>query len=215
MLEVAAKAQADIPDIYGIGVRGSRSLGDDPPGLPVGLCQFRPEGPERHRRGQAVAAMNTDVSKMYHRKWVEMIQNSGRIGLVDPHLVPSRHRPRRGQVGDDLRRRHPGLLPERRDRGGRANLALRAVRRQSGGRGATPKHLDLVAGDVELLAAQGRRLALPAVGLGAGARACSARPRWTSSNPVRKKKNFPPPPPRRVPWADEMFREKLNSSYPA
>lgn len=77
LLETAAKAQADIPDVYGIGVRGSRSWATIHPGFLSGYANFGQTDLTVGDGGKLSAAMNTDVSKAYHRKWVEMIQSSG------------------------------------------------------------------------------------------------------------------------------------------
>ncbi len=162
MLEVAAKITKDAGGPYGVGVRGSRSWATIHPGFlsaysNFGQKDFVMEG------GKLKAAMNTKASKEFHDKWVKMIQTSAEE-LVDLHLVPGRHRSRRRRLRHDLRCRHPWLLHERRRQQGEGASRLRAVRRQSGGQGADPECLDLVARDVDLLQAEGRRMAVHAMG---------------------------------------------------
>ncbi|MEM9222607.1 MAG: extracellular solute-binding protein [Pseudomonadota bacterium] len=77
LVEAAAKAQADNDGIYGIGVRGSRSWATIHPGFLSGYANFGQKDLNVSADGKLSAAMNTDVSKEFHRKWVEMIQQSG------------------------------------------------------------------------------------------------------------------------------------------
>jgi multiple sugar transport system substrate-binding protein len=76
LLENAAKLTKDLGGAYGIGVRGSRSWATIHPGFLSGYANygqkdFTVDG------GKLKAAMNTKVSKDYHKMFVEMIQNSG------------------------------------------------------------------------------------------------------------------------------------------
>ena len=71
----AAKAQADVS--YGIGVRGSRSWATIHPGFLSGYANYGQKDLNISDDGMLSAAMNTDVSKDYHAKWVKMIQESG------------------------------------------------------------------------------------------------------------------------------------------
>ncbi len=74
LIDVAAALTKD--DIYGIGVRGSRSWATIHPGFLSGYANFG-EKDLTVTDGKLSAAMNTDVSKEYHTKWVKMIQDSG------------------------------------------------------------------------------------------------------------------------------------------
>ena len=110
-----------------------------------------------------------------------MIQESRPEELVDLHLVPGRHRSRRRRLGDDLRRRHPRLLHERRRQQGEGQPRLRALRRQPGCRGADAERLDLVAGHVQLLASRRTPPGTSCSGPPGPSTTCSAPARWTSS----------------------------------
>ncbi|MFK7997796.1 MAG: ABC transporter substrate-binding protein [Granulosicoccus sp.] len=74
MVEVAAALTSN--DVYGIGVRGSRSWATIHPGFLSGYANFG-EKDLTLADGKLSAAMNTDVSKEYHGNWVKMIQDSG------------------------------------------------------------------------------------------------------------------------------------------
>jgi multiple sugar transport system substrate-binding protein len=76
LLEVAAKATTDIDGVYGIGVRGSRSWATIHPGFLSGYANFG-EKDLNVDGGALSAAMNTAGSKEFHAKWVKMIQDSG------------------------------------------------------------------------------------------------------------------------------------------
>lgn len=73
---VAAAAALTKDDIYGIGVRGSRSWATIHPGFLSGYANFGQKDLNLED-GKLSAAMNTDVSKEFHGKWVKMIQDSG------------------------------------------------------------------------------------------------------------------------------------------
>ena len=75
MLEVAAKLTGN--GVYGIGVRGSRSWATIHPGFLSGYANFDQKDLNVAADGKLSAAMNTDVSKDYHKKFVKMIQDSG------------------------------------------------------------------------------------------------------------------------------------------
>ena len=154
MIAVAAKLQKDVGGIYGIGVRGSRSWGDDPSGLPLGLFELQRKGPERRRR-QAVGG---DGHGRFQGVPCQMgADDPGKRpeGLVDLYLVSGRYRSGRRRVGDDFRRRLPGLLHEwRRQQDGRTAVLCR-LHRQPGCNGLDAEHLDLVARHVQLFQGQG------------------------------------------------------------
>lgn len=76
MLETAAKLSADLDGVYGIGVRGSRSWATIHPGFLSGYANYG-QTDLTSEDGKLSAAMNTDVSKEFHRQWVKMIQESG------------------------------------------------------------------------------------------------------------------------------------------
>jgi multiple sugar transport system substrate-binding protein len=76
MLEVAAKIQKDAGGPYGIGVRGSRSWATIHPGFLSGYANFGQKD-FTVDGGKLKAAMNTPVSKEFHKSWVKMIQDSG------------------------------------------------------------------------------------------------------------------------------------------
>lgn len=77
LLAAAAAVQAGNSGIYGIGVRGSRSWATIHPGFLSGYANFGQKDLNVSDDGKLSAAMNTDVSKEYHAKWVKMIQDSG------------------------------------------------------------------------------------------------------------------------------------------
>ena len=74
LVEASAKLTKD--GVYGIGVRGSRSWATIHPGFLSGYANFGQKD-LNVTDGKLSAAMNTDVSKDFHKKWVGMIQNSG------------------------------------------------------------------------------------------------------------------------------------------
>ena len=77
LLEAAAKVQAGNDGIYGIGVRGSRSWATIHPGFLSAYANLGENDLTVSSDGKLAAAMNTDVSKDFHAKWVKMIQDSG------------------------------------------------------------------------------------------------------------------------------------------
>lgn len=77
LLSTAVEAQDKIKGIYGIGVRGSRSWATIHPGFLSGYANFGQKDLNVSADGKLSAAMNTPVSRMYHSKWIKMIQDSG------------------------------------------------------------------------------------------------------------------------------------------
>lgn len=77
LIEAAAAVQAGNEGIYGIGVRGSRSWATIHPGFLSAYSNFGQKDLNVSADGKLSAAMNTDVSKEFHAKWVRMIQESG------------------------------------------------------------------------------------------------------------------------------------------
>ena len=77
LLDTAKAAKAVMNGGYGIGVRGSRSWATIHPGFLSGYANFDQKDLNVDANGMLSAAMNTDVSKEYHKKWVQMIQESG------------------------------------------------------------------------------------------------------------------------------------------
>jgi len=73
---ITAAAALTKDDVYGIGVRGSRSWATIHPGFLSGYANFGQKDLNLED-GKLSAAMNTDVSKEFHAKWVKMIQDSG------------------------------------------------------------------------------------------------------------------------------------------
>jgi multiple sugar transport system substrate-binding protein len=76
LVEISAKLTKDLGGPYGIGVRGSRSWATIHPGFLSGYSNFG-ERDFTVTDGKLVAAMNTAGSKEFHKKWVQMIQDSG------------------------------------------------------------------------------------------------------------------------------------------
>ncbi len=77
LLGTAAAAKSAMNGGYGIGVRGSRSWATIHPGFLSGYTNFGQVDLNVGADGKLTAAMNTDVSKQFHSKWVQMIQESG------------------------------------------------------------------------------------------------------------------------------------------
>ncbi len=77
LMTVAARVKKEIDGVYGIGVRGSRSWATIHPGFLSGYANFGEKDLNVASDGRLSAAMNTPGSKAYHRKWVKMIQDSG------------------------------------------------------------------------------------------------------------------------------------------
>lgn len=74
LVDAAAALTKD--GIYGIGVRGSRSWATIHPGFLSGYANYGQKDLTL-TDGKLSAAMNTDVSKGFHAQWVKMIQDSG------------------------------------------------------------------------------------------------------------------------------------------
>lgn len=74
LVDAAAALTKD--GIYGIGVRGSRSWATIHPGFLSGYASYGQKD-LNVVDGKLSAAMNTDASKGYHQQWVKMIQDSG------------------------------------------------------------------------------------------------------------------------------------------
>lgn len=77
LLDTAAAAKKQMDGGYGIGVRGSRSWATIHPGFLSGYANFGEKDLNVGADGMMSAAMNTDGSKAFHAKWVQMIQDSG------------------------------------------------------------------------------------------------------------------------------------------
>ena len=77
LVSVAAKAQNDLDGVYGIGVRGSRSWATIHPGFLSGYANYGQTDLNVSEDGKLSAAMNTPTSREFHEKWVGMIQDSG------------------------------------------------------------------------------------------------------------------------------------------
>ena len=77
LLTTAVKAKESGVAQYGIGVRGSRSWATIHPGFLSGYANFGQKDLNVSADGKLSAAMNTDVSKDFHKKWVKMIQDAG------------------------------------------------------------------------------------------------------------------------------------------
>jgi multiple sugar transport system substrate-binding protein len=77
MVATAKAAKDSLGGPYGIGVRGSRSWATIHPGFLSGYANYGQTDLNVAADGKLSAAMNTDVSKDFHRKWVQMIQESG------------------------------------------------------------------------------------------------------------------------------------------
>lgn len=75
--DVAARATKELDGVYGIGVRGSRSWATIHPGFLSGYANFGETDLNVSADGKLSAAMNTPTSKVFHREWVKMIQDSG------------------------------------------------------------------------------------------------------------------------------------------
>lgn len=73
---VEASAALTKDGIYGIGVRGSRSWATIHPGFLSGYANYGQKDLTL-TDGKLSAAMNTDVSRGFHQQWVKMIQDSG------------------------------------------------------------------------------------------------------------------------------------------
>jgi multiple sugar transport system substrate-binding protein len=78
LLAVSAKLTKDVGNnVYGVGVRGSRSWATIHPGFLSAYSNFGQKDLNVSGEGKLSAAMNTAESKDFHKKWVEMIQGSG------------------------------------------------------------------------------------------------------------------------------------------
>ncbi|MGJ3263905.1 MAG: ABC transporter substrate-binding protein [Salinarimonas sp.] len=77
LVATAKTAKDKLGGPYGIGVRGSRSWATIHPGFLSAYANFGQKDLNISADGKLSAAMNTDVSKDFHRKWVQMIQESG------------------------------------------------------------------------------------------------------------------------------------------
>ncbi len=77
LLDVAAKLTRDLDNVYGVGVRGSRSWATIHPGFLSAYANFGQKDLNVAADGKLSAAMNTAESKAFHAQWVKMIQDSG------------------------------------------------------------------------------------------------------------------------------------------
>jgi multiple sugar transport system substrate-binding protein len=78
LVAVAAKLTREVGGgVYGIGVRGSRSWATIHPGFLSAYANFGQRDLNVSADGKLSAAMNTPDSKAFHAKWVQMIQESG------------------------------------------------------------------------------------------------------------------------------------------
>lgn len=77
LVGTAKMAKDKLGGPYGIGVRGSRSWATIHPGFLSAYANFGQKDLNVSADGKLSAAMNTDVSREFHRKWVQMIQESG------------------------------------------------------------------------------------------------------------------------------------------
>jgi len=77
LVEVAAKLTKDLDNVYGVGVRGSRSWATIHPGFLSAYANFGQKDLNVSADGKLSAAMNTAESKAFHAQWVKMIQESG------------------------------------------------------------------------------------------------------------------------------------------
>jgi multiple sugar transport system substrate-binding protein len=77
LVSTAKAAKDKLGGPYGIGVRGSRSWATIHPGFLSAYANFGQKDLNLSADGKLSAAMNTAVSKDFHRKWVKMIQDSG------------------------------------------------------------------------------------------------------------------------------------------
>jgi multiple sugar transport system substrate-binding protein len=76
LVATAAKLTKDLGGPYGVGVRGSRSWATIHPGFLSGYSNFG-QRDFTVADGKLKAAMNTAESKAFHKQWVQMIQDSG------------------------------------------------------------------------------------------------------------------------------------------
>src|SRR6201994_2785992 len=76
LIEASAKLTKDAGGAYGIGVRGSRSWATIHPGFLSGYANYGQKD-LTVEGGKLKAAMNTKVSKDYHKLFVKMIHDSG------------------------------------------------------------------------------------------------------------------------------------------
>jgi multiple sugar transport system substrate-binding protein len=76
MVATAAKLTKDLGGPYGVGVRGSRSWATIHPGFLSGYSNYG-ERDFTVADGKLKPAMNSDGSKAFHKLWVQMIQESG------------------------------------------------------------------------------------------------------------------------------------------
>ena len=167
--EKAARISKDMAgQMYGVGVRGSRSWATIHPGYLSGYTNFGAKDFVTSG-GKLKAAMNSAGSQGLHPRMGGDDPGSGAEELVHLHLVRGRQRPLRRRLRHDLRRRHPGLLHER-DGEGEGQHRLHRLHPEPAGQGPDPERLDLVARHVELLPPEGGRLGLHAVGERRGAR---------------------------------------------
>ncbi|TGS65862.1 extracellular solute-binding protein [Mesorhizobium sp. M3A.F.Ca.ET.174.01.1.1] len=78
LVAAAAKLTKDVGGgVYGIGVRGSRSWATIHPGFLSAYANFDQKDLNVSADGKLSAAMNTAESKAFHKQWVQMIQESG------------------------------------------------------------------------------------------------------------------------------------------
>lgn len=76
MIEKAQKLQKDIPRIYGVSVRGSRSWATIHPGYLSGFANYGATDFVMEN-GKLKPSMNSDAGKKFTKLWIEMVQKAG------------------------------------------------------------------------------------------------------------------------------------------
>ncbi len=164
MVATAAKLTKDLGGPYGVGVRGSRSWATIHPGFlsaysNFGQRDFTVSG------GKLKAAMNTPVSKAFHKQWVEMIQQSGPKNWSTYTWY---------QVGTDLGAGASAMIFDADilgyfmnggDNKEKGNIGYAPFAANPAATAPDAQCLDLVAGHVELFQAEGCRLVLHPMGV--------------------------------------------------
>jgi multiple sugar transport system substrate-binding protein len=166
LVAVSKKLKEINPEMAGIVVRGSLNWATIHPGF---MTMYASQGCVDYDENM-VPQMNSPCAVEVTEKWIDMVKSAGPEAWTTYTWY---------QAGADfgvraschnVRRRHPGLLPEPGKRRGARSARQRRLgaRPARTGRRAQHQRLDLVAGHERRLQEEGRGLALHAVGHGQG-----------------------------------------------
>ncbi len=200
MLSSAAKLTKDLGGRT-VSACAARAHGRRSIGLPVGLFELRTARLHRRRRQAQGGDEHCRIQGLPQAVGPDD-PGFGTEELVDIHLVPGRNRPWRRGVGDDLRCRHPRLLHEWRRQQGEGQHRLCTLCRQSRRQGAYT-NVWIWSLALSNYSAQKDAAWYFIQWATSTSTTCSERQKMDFVNPVRASV-----------WKDEVFRKRIDTSYP-